>query len=240
MADHKRHPWYRTIRQSMESIIQYVEYKEVKFKLISQELMEPEDIEEYDKLESKDAVTKITTKVLRSIPDCEKFVKVLKEMPRPRYKILTDLIDRKYEENNTTTQDSSTTPQRNLVVTIQRRLPESSCEEDAQSTVVAEESFAQVLMKSTKMFRKAIEDNKIRLKKSVGQPIIHKLSKYYMDLTNAHHTICSTEKGTRMFKNAVATVILHAQEILLVIKNTLTIKWPRLSESAGDVELSTS
>ena len=364
MADHKRHPWYRTIIQSMESIIQYVDYKEVRFKLITHKLIEPEDLEEYDNLKSEDAVAKITIKVLRSIPDCEEFVKVLKEMPQSRYKLLTETIDTNYEEN-TTTQDSSTTPHRNLVVTIQRppecsckedaqstvdgslkesqkiaeviltqedssttphrnlvvtiqrppecsceedaqstvdgslkesqkiaeviltqedssttphrnlvvtiqRPPECSCEEDAQSTVdgsleesqkiaeailtqdivtakmnhviglkkIAGETFAQFLMKSTKMFRKAIEDNKICLEKSAGQSIIHKLHKYRMLLKNAHHTICSTEEGTRMFKNAVATVILHAQKILLVIKNILTIKtikWLKLSESAENI-----
>ena len=262
MADHKSHPWYRAIRQSMESIVQCVDYNDVKYKMVSNELMELEDIEEYNSLSNRDAVSKMITQVMRSIPDCEKFVEVLQEMPRRRYKRLAEKIIKKYEENNI-----SITVHRDLVATTQRQtecstkeqrgrapvdgsleesqtIVESLLTQDIVTTTIkhvigqkknAGKSFAEFLMIIIKIFRKAIKDNKLRFEKSVGQSMIHQLNESETTLKPAYHTICSTEEGTKIFKNSVICVIIHATKVLGVIKTIPKAKWLSLSQSAETI-----
>ena len=264
MADHKRDPWYMAIRQNMENIVRCVDYKEVRFKMIENELMEPEDQDEYDNLSSNDAVSKIITKVMRSINDCERFVKVLQEMSQPRYRELTEKIIQKYEENG-----GDTMQHRDLVAITIQQLERSTTEQHriSQSTVdgpleqsqrmveslltqdittatinrviglkkITGKSFAEVLMKTIKIFRKAIKDNKIRFKKSIEQSTLLQLGKSHMELKNAHHIICSTNEGTKIFKNSVATVVAHAKDVLIVIKNVPKINWQNLCETAETI-----
>ena len=109
MADHKMDPWYRAIRHNMESIIRCVEYKRVKYKLVQSELIEIEDLEEYDKLPTdSDAVSKIVMKVMCCIDDCEMFVKVLQQVPK--YRKLTEKITKEYEENSKDAMQHSVMP----------------------------------------------------------------------------------------------------------------------------------
>lgn len=261
MADHKRHPWYRALRQNMESIMQKVDYNEVKFKMVQNELMEQEDLEEYDNLKrSEDAISKIITKVMRSIDDCEKFVKVLQEMPQPRYRKLTEKIIEKYEENRRESQHRDSVAiiiqQMECSTREQHRISQSTVDgplEESQRMVesiltqdittakinsviglkkIAGQNFAEVLMKAIKMFRKAIEVNKVSFEKSIGQSILHQLDKSHMNLKNAHHIICRNEEGTKIFKNSVATVISNAAEVLVVIKSIPKINWRNLCETA--------
>ena len=99
MTDHSRHPLYRAIQQSMESITQSVVYNEVKYKLLSKELITMEDIDEYDRLTNVEAVLKVTRKVMRSIASCQEFLRILQEMSQQQYTELATIITNKCEQN---------------------------------------------------------------------------------------------------------------------------------------------
>ena len=265
MADHKMDPWYRAIRHNMESIIRCVEYKRVKYKLIESELIEIEDLEEYDKLSTNsDAVSKIVMKVMCCIDDCETFVKILQDMPQRRYKKLTKQIIEKYEEYSRDAMhhidsvaiilqqaECSTTDQHRISPSTadgpleeSQRMVESLLTQDIATTrinhviglkKIAGKSFAEVLMKIIRMFRKAINESKVSFEKPVGQSILLQLNECSMNLHNAHHVICSTEEGTKIFKNSVASVITHATRVSIVIKKIPKVNWLNLHESAETI-----
>ena len=109
MTDHSRHPLYRAIQQSMESITQSVVYNEIKYKLLSKELITMEDIDEYDRLTNAEAVLKVTRKVMRSIAGCQEFLSMLQEMSQQQYTELATIITNKCEQNGQSIPDGTNT-----------------------------------------------------------------------------------------------------------------------------------
>lgn len=81
MADPIRQPCYKAIQQCMDRIIQIVIYDEVKDMAFAKELVSLEDLDEYDRLSNIEAVQRMTRKAMRSIAGCEKFLKILQEIP---------------------------------------------------------------------------------------------------------------------------------------------------------------
>ena len=111
MTDHSRHPLHRAIQQSMESIAQIVVYNEVKYKLLSKELITMEDIDEYDRLTNIEAVLKVTRKVMRSIAGCQEFLKILQEMSQQQYTELATIITNKCDQNGHSTPEGTNVAQ---------------------------------------------------------------------------------------------------------------------------------
>ena len=111
MSDHSRHPLHRAIQQSMESIAQIVVYNEVKYKLLSKELITMEDIDEYDRLTNIEAVLKVTRKVMRSIAGCQEFLKILQEMSQQQYTELATIITNKCDQNGQSTPEGTNAAQ---------------------------------------------------------------------------------------------------------------------------------
>ena len=111
MADHSRHPLYRAIQQSIEGITQTVVYNNVKYKLLSKELITMEDLDEYDKLTNREAVLRMVRQVMRSITGCEEFLTILQEMPQRQYNELSTVIMDKKEQNSRSTTAVSHTVQ---------------------------------------------------------------------------------------------------------------------------------
>ena len=107
MTDHSRHPLHRAIQQSMESIAQIVVYNEVKYKLLSKELITMEDIDEYDRLTNIEAVLKVTRKVMHSIAGCQEFLKILQEMSQQQYTELATIITNKCDQNGQSTPEGT-------------------------------------------------------------------------------------------------------------------------------------
>jgi len=99
MANLDTHPCFRAIQQSIESITQRAVYNEIKDKLLAEEVITWEDIDECDKLTNLEAVRRITRKVVHSISGCEKFLKVLDEMSQPQYKELLEIITERCKQN---------------------------------------------------------------------------------------------------------------------------------------------
>ena len=111
MTDHSRHPLHRAIQQSMESIAQIVVYNEVKYKLLSKELITMEDVDEYDRLTNIEAVLKVTRKVMRSIAGCQEFLKILQEMSQQQYTELATIITNKCDQNGHSTPEGTNVAQ---------------------------------------------------------------------------------------------------------------------------------
>ena len=106
MADCSRDPLYSAIQQNMEDIIQVVMYDEVKDKMFAKQLITLEQFEEYDGLANKDAVRKMTMKVMHSVTNCNQFLQILQEMPQRQYKDLaTQITDRHNRNNHNATYD---------------------------------------------------------------------------------------------------------------------------------------
>ena len=99
MSGHSKHPCYRAIQQSIERITQILIYDDVKCKLLTKELLTMDDVDEYDRLPNREAVLKMTSKVMHSIKDCKKFLIVLQEMPQEQYVELAKSIADKCEQN---------------------------------------------------------------------------------------------------------------------------------------------
>ena len=111
MTDHSRHPLYRAIQQSMKSITHIVVYNEVKYKLLSKELITMEDIDEYDRLTNVEAVLKVTRNVMRSIAGCQEFLRILQEMSQQQYTELATVITDKCEQNGQKIPEGTNTAQ---------------------------------------------------------------------------------------------------------------------------------
>lgn len=89
MADPIRQPCYKAIQQCMDRITQIVIYDEVKDMAFAKELI---SLDEYDRLSNIEAVQRMTRKAMCSIAGCEKFLKILQEIPGDQYGELAKLI----------------------------------------------------------------------------------------------------------------------------------------------------
>ena len=118
MADLSGQPCYRAIQQCMDNITETVIYDEVKDKVFAKELISLQDLDEYDRLTNIEAVRKMTRKVMRSNTGCEKFLKILQQMPQQQYKDLAKLITDQNKENIRTTEGTHTAQYVTCTVTV--------------------------------------------------------------------------------------------------------------------------
>ena len=252
MGDQKRHPKYRAIQQSMESIVEMVSYNDVKAKVFSKELLLPEDLDQYDKLTNAEAVRRMTRKLMLSFTGCEEFLKILQEMTPPQYKELAKIIDEKYEQIKA--EDSSRMQHQNQLE-IQQEI-EHSFEQQVENAIqsipqmatdqvkemlkegqeitdtileqevdmativnsmraqkIAGKIFTEFLICTIRMFRTAIKDDVICLKKSkTRQPIIQQLHESFVTLKCTHKDFCGTIEDKLVLNDSIAVVVLQSKK----------------------------
>ena len=204
MTDHSRHPLYRAIQQSMVKITQVVKYNEVQDQMFAEDLVTREDLDEYDKLTNAEAVRRMIRKIMSSIDDCEKFLKILQEIEQQQYEELAQLITDKYEENQQNTTDASHTSvqfnEEQITAVCEQVVSKNEADELMQEgkTLIdtllnqsdghmkpiievmqlkrnAGKSFTEFLLYIIKLFQKAIDDRTITMKNSKRQTITNKL-----------------------------------------------------------------
>ena len=272
MGDQKRHPKYRAIQQSMESIVEMVSYNDVKDKVFSKELLLPEDLDQYDKLTNAEAVRRMTRKLMLSFTGCEEFLKILQEMTPPQYNELAKIIDEKYEQIKA--EDSSKMQHQNQleiqeiehsfeqqVENAIQSIPQMATDqvkemlEESQEIVdtileqdvdmaaiinamraqkIAGKIFTELLICTIRMFRTAIKNDVICLKKS-RQPIIQQLHKSFVTLKCTHKDFCGTIEDKAVLDNSIAVVVLHSNKILAVVKSMQKVYWLKCSQSAQTI-----
>ena len=98
MSSQNRHPYHSAIQKSMEHIVEMVSYNDVKYKVYSRRLLQPEDLDEYDNLINREAVGRMVRKLMVSFTGCEQFLEILQEMTSPQYGELVKIIDDAYEQ----------------------------------------------------------------------------------------------------------------------------------------------
>ena len=101
----------------------------------------------------------------------------------------------------------------------------------------AGKSFTEFLMHVIIIFRDAINDNIICLKRSVGQSIIRQLNENFLILKNTRKNFCSTnhEEDPEFLTDSIAIVVLQSKKILYVIKSIQKTYWLKLSQSAKTI-----
>ena len=101
---------------------------------------------------------------------------------------------------------------------------------------IAGKVFTEFLICTIRMFRSAIEDDVICLKKRTRrQLIIQQLKESFVTLKSTHKDFCGTIEDTAILDNSIAVVILQSEKILAVIKSMQEIYWSKFSQSAKTI-----
>lgn len=252
MADCSKHPLYRAIQQSMVDILQVVVYDKVKDEMFAEELITLEQFEEYDGLANKDAVRKMTMKVMRSVTNCNQFLQILQDMPQQQYKDLATRITDRCDRNNQKATDDILSWSVAGPITSQDKLEEvydfakeltddllrqkeiKPIVEAMQLKRKAGKAFTEFLLYLIQLFIKAIDKKVITLKNSLEQSTLSELKDLYLLLFDAQNKFDDNIDQT-LSNEMITWVVRQAMKVKKIINGLQKKDWLRWFRSARNI-----